>query len=108
MVGTDNKNRHCDADRRKQSICRRLAALAESMDHRVASMMLLVMTMRRHECQYLHETAAPLSGLAVSILLYFQYNIKKQPRKEILAGCFLLYAIIKRCVQPPEPQPNAR
>ena len=55
----------------KQSICRRLAALAESMDHRVASMMLLVMTMRRHECQYLHETAAPLSGLAVSILLLF-------------------------------------
>ena len=47
MVGTDNKNRHCDADRRKQSICRRLAALAESMDHRVASAMLLVMTKRR-------------------------------------------------------------
>ena len=46
MVGTDNKNRHCDADRRKQSICRRLAALAESMDHRVASAMLLVMTKR--------------------------------------------------------------
>ena len=31
----------------------------------------------RHECQYLHGTAAPLPGLAVSILLLFFNKLKK-------------------------------
>ena len=81
QVGTDNKKRHCDANRRKQSIDSASAASRLQMDHRVASAMLLVMTKRRtgaNICMGSPRRSAPRDFDNILIL-----NIKSQLR----GGC---------------------
>ena len=73
-------NRHCDADRRKQSIDSANAASSLQMDHRVASAMLLAKTDGgRHECVRVLGSPHPLARVRDFDSLFFSIKYEKNP-----------------------------